>query len=82
VASGTDQQRLKALHDELETWHRRAKAELNRLCELESEDDEEWAKLKEAYDRCFEQHQKVAWEIHVLLFPERYRDDAVEPDDA
>lgn len=81
MASGTHQQRLKTLHDELETWHQRAKAQLNRLCELDSEDHDEYAKVKEAYDQCSEQLQKVAWEIHVLLFPERYEDDA-EPDDA
>jgi hypothetical protein len=81
VARGTDQQRLKTLHDELETWHQRANVEINRLCALGTEDDEEYAKVKEAYEQCFEQQQKVAWEIRLLLFPERYEDDVVEPDD-
>lgn len=81
MARVTDQQRLKTLRDALETWHQRAILELNRLCELGTEDDEEYAKVKEAYEQCFEQHQKVAWEIRILLFPERYEDDAVEPDD-
>ncbi len=81
MARATDQQRLKTLHDELETWYQRAKAELNRLCELDSADDEEFAKVKEAYDQYFEQVQKVVWEIHLLLFPERYEEDVAEPDD-
>jgi hypothetical protein len=82
VATGTDRQRLKALHDELEAVHRRAEAELSRLCELDWDDEQEHAKAKEVYDRIYEQHQKIAWEIHVLLFPERYREESVEPDDA
>ena len=81
MGGGTDQQRLKTLHDELKAWHQRAEAELNRLCELELHNDEEYAKVKQAYDHCFEQHQKAAWQIHTLLFPERYVDDVVEPDD-
>lgn len=81
MAHAFDQKRLKTLHDELESCHQRANAELNRLCELDSMDDAEYAKAKETYDQCFDQVQRVAWEIHLLLFPERYEEDVAEPDD-